>query len=94
MHHIKPLILKGNGKKRLGKGFSPEELEKAGLNLQEARKVKLPIDFRRRTAHEDNIEAIKTFAANEKAKQNLKPRKAVKRKVVTKKATGTEKRKA
>lgn len=74
MHHIKPQILKANGKKRVGKGFSPEELKKAGLNLQEAKAIELPIDFRRRTAHEENIEAIKTYAAQEKTKQKSVPK--------------------
>ena len=69
MHHIKPQILKPNGKQRKGRGFSPEELKKAGLNLQEARRIELPIDFRRRTAHDENVEAVKTYAAHEKAKQ-------------------------
>ena len=69
MHHIKPQILKPNGKRSSGKGFSPEELKKAGLNLQVARRIEMPIDFRRRTAHVENVEAIKTFAAQEKAKQ-------------------------
>ena len=69
MHHIKPQILKPNGKQRKGRGFSPEELKKAGLNLQEARRIELPIDFRRRTAHDENVEAVKTYAAHVKAKQ-------------------------
>lgn len=69
MHHIKPQILKPNGKQRKGRGFSPEELKKAGLNLQEARRIELPIDFRRRTAHDENVKAVKTYAAHEKAKQ-------------------------
>ena len=69
MHHIKPQILKPNGKQRKGRGFSREELKKAGLNLQEARRIELPIDFRRRTAHDENVEAVKTYAAHEKAAQ-------------------------
>jgi large subunit ribosomal protein L13e len=69
MHHIKPQILKQDERKRVGRGFSPGELKKAGLNLQEARRIELPIDFRRRTAHDENFEAVKTYAAHEKAKQ-------------------------
>ncbi len=68
MHHIKPQILKPDERKRVGRGFSREELKKAGVNLQEARRIQLPIDFRRRTAHDENVEAVKTYAAQEKAK--------------------------
>jgi large subunit ribosomal protein L13e len=68
MHHIKPQILKPDERQRVGKGFSREELKKAGINLQEARRIELPIDFRRRTAHDENVETVKTYAAQEKAK--------------------------
>ncbi len=68
MHHIKPRISKADGRQRVGKGFSREELKKAGINLQEARRIELPIDFRRRTAHDENVEKVKTYAAQEKAK--------------------------
>jgi large subunit ribosomal protein L13e len=74
MHHIKPQILKPNEKKRMGKGFSREELKKAGINLQEARIIELPIDYRRRTAHDENVEAIKTYASDEKAKRKPVPK--------------------
>lgn len=91
MHHIKPQILKPNGKQHMGRGFSPDELKKAGLNLQEARRIELPIDFRRRTAHDHNVEIIKTFAAQEKAKQKAKPKPAT---ATAKTKAKAEKRKA
>ena len=74
MHHIKPKILKPDERQRVGRGFSREELKKAGVNLQEARRIQLPIDFRRRTAHDENVEAVKTYAANEKAKPKPAPK--------------------
>jgi ribosomal protein L13E len=74
MHHIKPKILKPDERQRQGRGFSREELKKAGVNLQEARTIELPIDMRRRTAHDDNVEAVKVFAAAEKAKRVPKPK--------------------
>jgi large subunit ribosomal protein L13e len=88
MHHIKPRITKSDGKVRKGKGFSREELKKAGLNLQEARVCEVPIDFRRRTAHEQNVEAVKAFAAHMKTHQKrvAKP--------VAEKTAKTEKRKS
>ncbi len=69
MHHIKPRILKPDERKRLGRGFSREEIKKAAVNLSVARSIELPIDMRRRTAHDENVEAIKVYAANEKAKR-------------------------
>jgi ribosomal protein L13E len=89
MHHIKPQILKPDRKQRVGRGFSPEELKKAGLNLQEARRIELPIDFRRRTAHDENVKALKSYAAHEKA--NKKP---VPKPTAAKTAVETKKRKA
>jgi ribosomal protein L13E len=72
MHHIKPQILKPNEKKRVGRGFSRGEVQKAGVNLAVARAIELPVDMRRRTAHDENIEAIKTYAAKEKAERESK----------------------
>ena len=31
MHHIKPMITAQSGKRRQGKGFSPNEIKEAGL---------------------------------------------------------------
>jgi large subunit ribosomal protein L13e len=72
MHHIKPKINKKDGKQRGGRGFSPEELEKAGLNPAEAKRLKIPVDKRRKTAHDQNVEAIKAYA--EKKKAEAKPK--------------------
>jgi ribosomal protein L13E len=79
MHHIKPQILKPDGKQRVGRGFSREELKKAGLNLQEARRIQLPVDFRRHTAHDANVKAVKAYAAHEKAKPKPVPKLAAKK---------------
>ena len=73
MHHIKPKILKQNGKQREGRGFSREELKKAGLNKTEAARIGIPTDPRRKTAHDENVEAIKAYA--EKKKAEAKPKK-------------------
>ncbi len=89
MHHIKPKILKPDERQRLGRGFSREELKKAGVNLQEARAIKLPIDMRRRTAHDENVEAVKTYAAQEKTTKAAKPKP-----VAEEKPAKAEKRKA
>jgi ribosomal protein L13E len=74
MHHIKPKIVKPDGKQRSGRGFSREELKKAGLNKAEAKKLEIPVDRRRKTAHDQNVEAIKAYAEKKKAETKPKPK--------------------
>jgi large subunit ribosomal protein L13e len=68
----KPKVFKKGGKQRCGKGFSREELKKAGINLKEAIKLGIPVDFRRRTIHNENVEVVKAFMEKEKAKPKPK----------------------
>jgi large subunit ribosomal protein L13e len=44
---------------RKGRGFSLEEIRKAGLSLQDAKRRGVPIDNRRRTAHSQNVQMLK-----------------------------------
>ena len=74
MHHIKAQILKPDGKKRDGKGFSKSEIQKAGLDAVTARKMGLPVDPRRKSMHDENVEAVKAHAAKEKAKPKPAPK--------------------
>jgi ribosomal protein L13E len=74
MHHIKPKILKPDGKQRSGRGFSPNELKKAGLTPADGAKLGIPADLRRKTAHDENVEAIKAYVEKEKAKIKPKPK--------------------
>ena len=69
MHHIKPVIIKQNGNRRPGKGFSPDEIKEAGLDAGSARTMCVPIDRKRRTSHEENIEVLKAHME----KSPLKP---------------------
>ena len=73
MHHIKPKINKKDGKQRSGRGFSLEELGKAGLTVAEAKRLEIPVDKRRTTVHDWNVEVLKAYAEKEKAK--AKPKK-------------------
>jgi large subunit ribosomal protein L13e len=73
MHHVKPEVVKPEGK-RNGKGFSLEELKKAGLNPAKAKRLELPVDKRRKTAHDQNVEAIKAYAKKKKAVAKPKPK--------------------
>ncbi|NWG11205.1 ribosomal protein L13e [Candidatus Bathyarchaeota archaeon] len=72
MTMLKSKIFKKDGKQRRGKGFSREELKKAGLSLKEALKFGIPVDSRRRTAHKENIEAVNAFLNDKKAKPKSK----------------------
>ena len=75
MHHIKPKIRKHDGKQRSGRGFSRGELKKAGLNKAEAKNLELPVDRRRKNAHDQNVEVIKAYA--EKKKVEAKPKEKI-----------------
>ncbi|MGB9756396.1 MAG: ribosomal protein L13e [Candidatus Bathyarchaeales archaeon] len=68
MMTLKPKVFKKGGKQRYGKGFSREELKKAGISLKKALKLGIPVDFRRKTTHDENIEAVKAFLIKEKPK--------------------------
>ncbi len=46
---------------RIGKGFSPGEFEAAGLTLTEAVERSIPIDRRRRTSHQTNVDLIRSM---------------------------------
>lgn len=69
MMATKPMVFRKDGKQRRGKGFSREELKKVGLSLKEALRFGIPIDSRRKTAHEDNIKMVKTLLEEKKGKR-------------------------
>jgi len=50
-----------NARPRRGRGFSKDEIEQAGLNIEDARKMGLMVDLRRRTVYPENIEALKQY---------------------------------
>ena len=58
------VVHKKSGAKRMGRGFSREELKKAGINLKQALRIELPIDTRRRTAHDYNVKLLKKQLKN------------------------------
>ena len=64
-----PRVFKAREKQRHGKGFSRGELRKAGTSMKEALKLKVPVDPRRKTAHEENVEAVKAFMAQKTVKK-------------------------
>lgn len=51
---------------KVGRGFSRSELKKAGLTVEQAKKFKIPIDLRRKTVYEDNLNMLKKFLEEQK----------------------------
>jgi ribosomal protein L13E len=68
----KSKVYKKGGKQRCGRGFSREELKRVKLSLKDALRLKIPVDSRRRTVHEENVEVIKTFLESRKAEAKPK----------------------
>jgi len=46
---------------RRGRGFSREETSQAGLTINDARKMGLIVDLRRKSVYPENIEALKQY---------------------------------
>lgn len=55
---IRAIVHRKKGR-RCGKGFSREELKAVGLSVKEALSLKIPVDIRRKTRHDENIQALK-----------------------------------
>ncbi len=80
MHHIKPTINKKDGKQRSGRGFSLKELGKAVLTLEEAKRLEIPVDKRRTTIHDWNVEILKAYMQKMKAEAEPKTKLQLKKK--------------
>mgnify|MGYP001580797728 CR=1 FL=1 len=75
MTTTRPKVFKNDGKQRFGRGFSREELKAAGSSLTEAVKLGLPVDDKRKTVHEENVEVAKALLQEKKpASKPKKPR--------------------
>lgn len=57
---VRAIVYRGR-KKRFGKGFSREELKAVGLSVRKALALKIPVDLRRRTKHDENIKSLKEY---------------------------------
>ncbi len=55
-----PIVYR-KGKVRKGKGFSRDELRAVELSLKEALKMGIPVDPRRKSRHEENVNLLKQF---------------------------------
>lgn len=61
-------------KATLWKRLQPRRTEKTGLSFKEALKLGIPVDFRRRTIHEENINAINGLLKSKKTTSKSKKR--------------------
>jgi ribosomal protein L13E len=83
-----PKVFKAGRKQRQGKGFSREEIRKADSSPAQALRLGVRVDSKRKTVHEENVEALKAYFADKKAaakpeivakpKIAAKPKKAIK----------------
>jgi len=55
------VVRKKNERTRRGKGFSRGELREIELDFKQALKLGIPIDRRRKTKHQENIEILKKY---------------------------------
>jgi len=92
-------------KKRKGCGFSLPEIKKAGKSIEEIKKLKVKIDYFRKSIHDENIEKLKNlkklpkkekprtpFVQKEKKRTEFKPKIKKVKKTTPKKAKPTPKK--
>jgi large subunit ribosomal protein L13e len=60
-------VVESRGKVREGKGFSEEELKAVELDPGKARSLGIPYDPRRKTSHDENVEALKEYLESAEA---------------------------
>ncbi len=73
-------VVESRGKVREGRGFSGEELKAVELTPSKARGLGIPYDPRRKTSHDENVEALKEYLESAEAAglRFRKPRQASK----------------
>ena len=65
VRYITPIVESGD-RVREGKGFSLAELKEVELTAGNAKKMGIPVDTKRGTSHEENIETLKEFLKDAK----------------------------
>ncbi len=65
VRNLSPMV-EHKGKVREGKGFSKTELIAVELTLGRAKSLGLPVDQKRGSSHDENIEALKEFVEGAK----------------------------
>ena len=67
MEELKPIVKSPTKRRsREGRGFSLGELKAVGLSFKKAKKLGIPIDTRRRSAHEENVEKLRKLLSEGK----------------------------
>jgi len=61
LKELKPVIPPKNKEAR---GFSEAELKEVNLSIKEALKLKIPVDIRRKTKYQENVEKLKKVDLN------------------------------
>jgi large subunit ribosomal protein L13e len=56
-------IVKRKRRIRPGRGFSRAELKEVNLSVKEALKLGIPVDVRRSTKHDENVEILRSYIA-------------------------------
>lgn len=83
---------------REGRGFSLQELKKAGIDSSQAYRIGLPVDVLRKSAHQENIDKLadsaKRINAEREAERKVSKPKTEEVKVTETKAEGKKKPKA
>lgn len=67
VYNKRPVVKTGN-KTREGRGFSLNELKQAGLTIFDAKRIGIYLDLRRKSAHAQNVEYLKTIEIKKKSK--------------------------
>jgi large subunit ribosomal protein L13e len=71
----RPKVSAKRGRRSVGRGYSQGELKKAGISISEAVRLHVPVDPRRKTAHDENVQAVKAFLEERKpAAKKKKPK--------------------
>ena len=68
-------------KPRRGRGFSRAELREAGTDFRQALKSRIPVDQRRKTKYESNIEILKQYLQSLGSKEKKKSKSLDKKKI-------------
>lgn len=58
---------------RKSRGFSLKEIEEAGKNVAQLKKLNINIDYMRKSSHPENIDALKKLKVEEKKDEKRKP---------------------
>jgi len=56
---VQAVVEKRGGETRRGDGFSRGELREVGIDFQTALRLRIPIDKRRKTKHEENVKTLR-----------------------------------